>query len=143
MSALADYYRAVELGLGACFRESGPAPHLAETKEKTVTGVIRGVVFGSDQGLVGQFNDMVADFAVKTLAVLPGKLQVWAAGERVPAQHKNAFDRRRPPFRLRVGNSRKRLLNGGAETRPSGGNHVPWNWTELPPWRIGVTLVWS
>ena len=24
--ALADYYRTVELGLGACFRERGPAP---------------------------------------------------------------------------------------------------------------------
>jgi len=29
--------------------------------------VIGAVVFGSDQGLVGQFNDVVADFAVKTL----------------------------------------------------------------------------
>ena len=31
--ALADYYRTVELGLGACFRESGPAPLIAERKE--------------------------------------------------------------------------------------------------------------
>jgi F-type H+-transporting ATPase subunit gamma len=44
------------------------------------------VVFGSDQGLVGQFNDVVADFAVKTLAALPGKSQVWAVGERVHAR---------------------------------------------------------
>jgi F-type H+-transporting ATPase subunit gamma len=41
------------------------------------------VVFGSDQGLVGQFNDVVADFAIKTLAALPGKPEVWAVGERV------------------------------------------------------------
>ena len=34
VSALADYYRTVELGLGACFRESGPAPLIAERKEK-------------------------------------------------------------------------------------------------------------
>ena len=32
VSALADYYRTVELGLGACFRESGPAPLIAERK---------------------------------------------------------------------------------------------------------------
>ena len=32
--ALGDYYRTVELGLGACFRESGPAPLIAEA-EKT------------------------------------------------------------------------------------------------------------
>jgi len=28
--ALADYYRTVELGLGACFRENGPAPLITE-----------------------------------------------------------------------------------------------------------------
>jgi len=43
-------------------------------------------VFGSDQGLVGQFNDVVADYAVKTLAALPGKPEVWAVGERVHAR---------------------------------------------------------
>lgn len=83
VSALTDYYRTVELGLSACFRESGPAPHIGEGKGKTVAGVIRGVVFGSDQGLVGQFNDLVADFAVKKLAALQGRPQVWAVGERV------------------------------------------------------------
>ena len=43
-------------------------------------------MFGSDQGLVGQFNDVVADYAIKTLAALPGKAQVWAVGERVHAR---------------------------------------------------------
>ena len=81
--ALADYYRAVELGLGACFREAAPAPLLVKPKRKTVAGVIGAVVFGSDQGLVGQFNDVVADYAVKTLGSLPAKAEVWAVGERV------------------------------------------------------------
>jgi len=80
VSALADFNRAVELGLGACFRESGPAPL---TPERKVPGVIGAVVFGSDQGLVGQFNDVVADFAIETLAALPGKPEIWAVGERV------------------------------------------------------------
>jgi F-type H+-transporting ATPase subunit gamma len=83
VSALADYYRTVELGLGACFRESGPSPLIAERKGKKVAGAIGAVVFGSDQGLVGQFNDVVADYAVKTLAALPTKAEVWAVGERV------------------------------------------------------------
>jgi F-type H+-transporting ATPase subunit gamma len=83
VSALADYYRTVELGLGAYFRESGPAPLIAERKGKAVAGVIGAVVFGSDQGLVGQFNDVVADYAVKTLAALPTKAEIWAVGERV------------------------------------------------------------
>ncbi|HSO63000.1 MAG TPA: F0F1 ATP synthase subunit gamma, partial [Desulfobacterales bacterium] len=81
-----DYYRTVELGLGACFRESGPAPMMAERKRQTVAGAIAAVVFGSDQGLVGQFNDIVADYSVKTLAALPAKPEVWAVGERVQAR---------------------------------------------------------
>src|SRR5471030_2813289 len=86
VSALADYYRTVELGLGACFRERGLATTQAERKAPVVAGAIGAVVFGSDQGLVGQFNDVIADFAVKTLAALPGKPEVWAVGERVQAR---------------------------------------------------------
>ena len=78
--ALGDYYRTVELGLGACFRQSRPAAPIAKRKGQTDAGAIGAVVFGSDQGLVGQFNDVVADFAVKTLAALPGKPEVWAVG---------------------------------------------------------------
>jgi len=84
--ALGDYYRTVELGLGACLRASQPVPPVAHRKGQTDTGAIGAVVFGSDQGLVGQFNDVVADYAVKTLAALPGKLEVWAVGERVHAR---------------------------------------------------------
>jgi F-type H+-transporting ATPase subunit gamma len=84
--ALADYYRTVELGLGACFRKSGPAPLIQERKRPKVAGMLGAVVFGSDQGLVGQFNDVVADFAIKALAALPGNPRVWAIGERVHAR---------------------------------------------------------
>jgi F-type H+-transporting ATPase subunit gamma len=84
--ALGDYYRTVELGLSACFRESKPAPPVVKRKGQADTGAIGAVVFGSDQGLVGQFNDVVADYAVKTLAALPGKPEVWAVGERVYAR---------------------------------------------------------
>jgi F-type H+-transporting ATPase subunit gamma len=59
---------------------------IAERKRQTVAGAIGAVVFGSDQGLVGQFNDVVADYAVKTLAVLQGEPRIWAVGERVHAR---------------------------------------------------------
>jgi len=88
--ALGDYYRTVELGLGACFRESGSAPLIAERKRQTHAGTIGAVVFGSDQGLVGQFNEVVADYAVKTLAALSAKPEVWAVGERVYTRLKDA-----------------------------------------------------
>ncbi len=83
--ALADYDRTVQLGLSACLRESAPAAPTSERKGQTSAAPIGAIVFGSDQGLVGQFNEVVADFAVKTLAALPGKPQVWAVGERVQA----------------------------------------------------------
>lgn len=81
--ALADYDRAVELGFGACLRQGDSAAMMVEQKGHTAAGAIEAVVFGSDQGLVGQFNDVVADFAVKTLGTLPGPARVWAVGERV------------------------------------------------------------
>ena len=88
--ALGDYYRSVELGLSICFRKSAPAALVPEAKGRTGEGSVGAVVFGSDQGLVGRFNDVVADYAVKTLAALPGKPRVWAVGERVHARLKDA-----------------------------------------------------
>ena len=84
--ALGDYYHTVEIGLGACFRKSGPAPLGSERKGQKMASAIGAVVFGSDQGLVGQFNDVVADYAVKALAALSAKPEVWAVGERVRAR---------------------------------------------------------
>ena len=84
--ALADYYRTVELGLGACLRRNELAALMPERKRQTDAGAVGAVVFGSDQGLVGQFNDVVADYAITTLAALPGTPQVWAVGERVHAR---------------------------------------------------------
>jgi F-type H+-transporting ATPase subunit gamma len=84
--ALAGYYRSVELGLGACFRTYEPVAAMAQRRAPTHAGVIKAIVFGSDQGLVGQFNDVVADYAIKTLGALPGKCHVWAVGERVHAR---------------------------------------------------------
>src|SRR5471030_2637846 len=86
VAALGDYYRTVELGLGVCLRAREPAAPEPKPKGRAETGAIGAVVFGSDQGLVGQFNDVVADFAIKSLAALPGQPRVWAVGERVHAR---------------------------------------------------------
>ncbi|MBD1399497.1 F0F1 ATP synthase subunit gamma [Pelovirga terrestris] len=84
--ALGDYYHTVELGLGVCFRDADSSGLMTGETKQTNKGVIEAVVFGSDQGLVGQFNDLVADYAVKTLATLTAKANVWAVGERVQAR---------------------------------------------------------
>jgi len=86
VEALGDYYRTVELGLGACLRAHLPVTSGIERTEPPGLVGIGAVVFGSDQGLVGQFNDIVADFALETLTGLPGKPRVWAIGERVGAR---------------------------------------------------------
>ncbi|AKB81152.1 Sodium-transporting ATPase subunit G [Methanosarcina barkeri 3] len=83
VSALSDYYHTVELGLGLCFRKIALMPAVQEGKTQKNTRLIGAVIFGSDQGLVGQFNDIITDYAVKELKALPGKAQVWAVGERV------------------------------------------------------------
>ncbi len=86
VQSLGDYYHTVELGLSVCFRAAGAAAS-EKPKAASSTGAI---VFGSDQGLVGQFNDVVTDFAVKTLAGLTNKSEVWAVGERVRSRLQDA-----------------------------------------------------
>jgi F-type H+-transporting ATPase subunit gamma len=81
--AIGDYYRTVEMGLAVCFRQTGVRTPLLNSTQDSNETVIGAVVFGSDQGLVGRFNDVVAEHAIKTLKALPGKPQVWAVGERV------------------------------------------------------------
>lgn len=79
--ALGDYDQAIELGLSACFQEVDLATRAHSRAGKPAT--ISAIVFGSDQGLVGQFNDVITDFAVKKLSDVAGELKVWAVGERV------------------------------------------------------------
>jgi F-type H+-transporting ATPase subunit gamma len=82
--SLVDYYHTVELGLSAHFRKNKSLTH--QESEPGNASEIDAVVFGSDQGLVGQFNDIVVDYAIQKLAGLPGKPTVWAVGERVHAR---------------------------------------------------------
>lgn len=82
VQSLDEYYRTVQLGLAACLRQGAPLLEGAggRWQRPAATGVI---VFGSDQGLVGQFNDELADFTATVLNGLPGDRIIWAVGERV------------------------------------------------------------
>lgn len=84
--ALVDYDRSVQLGLSVCFRKSGPAVEITESKKRANEGRVGAIVFGSDQGLVGRFNDVVADFALTALAAHTEEPMIWAVGERVHAR---------------------------------------------------------
>jgi F-type H+-transporting ATPase subunit gamma len=80
VEALGQYQRSVELGLSLCvgdahLRATGAAP-----ARDSPTGAL---IFGSDQGLVGRFNEVIGDSAAEFLRKLPGTKTVWAVGERV------------------------------------------------------------
>ena len=88
--SLTGYYRAVELGLAACCREASTVRNetiLTERQSNLMTGAI---VFGSDQGLVGQFNDQLASFVAIELEKQPGAKVAWAVGERIYARLQDA-----------------------------------------------------
>jgi F-type H+-transporting ATPase subunit gamma len=80
--ALQDYERTIELGLGVCLRQLQSAPAVASrSAAPRSTGV---VLFGSDQGLVGRFNELLLEFSEKTCAATHGPIRmVWAIGERM------------------------------------------------------------
>ena len=81
MHSLSDYYHAVELGLSVCLQgidSSQVKPGGVASSAKLIA-----IAFGSDQGLVGQFNDTLADFVLAELNELPGEKTIWAVGERI------------------------------------------------------------
>lgn len=85
VAALGDYARTVDLGLGACFRQDRPTATTAPSRPVVAIWPIHAVVFGSDQGMVGRFNDTVAEYAAQALSAQRQGLQVWAVGERMRA----------------------------------------------------------
>src|SRR5579863_3984648 len=101
--ALADYYRTVELALVVCWRNRLAAAAGKDDQAEpagrpaAASKTVNAIVFGSDQGLVGQFNDLLADFVAQALHALPGEKKVWAVGERV---HSRLADAGLPPVGL-------------------------------------------
>ena len=89
VGSLGDYYRTVELGLVICFQRAGE-PTTTERQWQSKTEAIGAVVFGSDQGLVGQFNDVLSDYASNSLKNFPGEKRIWAVGERMQARLEDA-----------------------------------------------------
>jgi F-type H+-transporting ATPase subunit gamma len=84
VSSLGEYNRTVGLGILAYFREKQTAVLNSKAMVQTKLEPKHcAIVFGSDQGLVGQFNDIISDFVGAYLADLSGETEIWAVGERV------------------------------------------------------------
>ena len=80
VQSLQEYYRTISLGLYACFENEKLSVISNEGNKKDRKTIA--VIFGSDQGLVGRFNDTISSFAQETLKDLPGDVEIWAVGER-------------------------------------------------------------
>lgn len=87
--ALADYHRTVQLGLVAFFRQDGAVAG-TERQERVGEKAVGAVVFGSDQGLVGKFNEELTDFTVAGLGALPGEKIIWVVGARLHSRLKDS-----------------------------------------------------
>jgi F-type H+-transporting ATPase subunit gamma len=83
VESLADYRRTIDMGLQIVLKSRPEI--LAGLREPPGTRV-GAIVFGSDQGMAGQFNEQIADFVVRTLDELPGspgEHRILAMGDRV------------------------------------------------------------
>ncbi len=91
VAALGDYARTVELGLGVCLRSVAQEGADARVPSRQADiPVVHAVVFGSDQGLVGRFNEVVVEHALAQLAPSAATAHLWAVGERVQARLQDA-----------------------------------------------------
>jgi F-type H+-transporting ATPase subunit gamma len=80
--SLGDYTRTIELGLSLCLRHpEGAADRSGQGDDDPLRAIA--VVFGSDQGLVGLFNERVAGTAAGKLSPLGARCAVLPVGERI------------------------------------------------------------
>ncbi len=80
VKALSSYECNLQQGLGACFRAAGVESKRQACISESGVGAI---VFGSDQGLVGQFNGLLCSYVGQKLGEHPGPKTLWAVGERM------------------------------------------------------------
>lgn len=79
---LNDYYSNIELGIAVYInrvQDHKEANAYADNAERTSVAI----VFGSDLGLVGRFNDVLADFCTKSLKTIDGRKEIWAVGKQI------------------------------------------------------------
>lgn len=93
VQSLQDYYRTISLGLYACLLNEKIS--VLPNKENNKGQQTIAVIFGSDQGLVGRFNDIITTFTQESLKEISGEIEIWAVGERpysllLDAGHKSA-----------------------------------------------------
>jgi F-type H+-transporting ATPase subunit gamma len=84
VASLEDYFNTVALGFIAYLKEEAidkiyETDHIRKNKDISICAI----VFGSDQGLVGQFNDSMADYIYHSFKLWQGEKEIWVVGERL------------------------------------------------------------
>lgn len=83
VTAVAEYYRTVELGLQVVMRDTVELP-----PSPADAGARAAVIFGTDHGLCGHFNEDIAAFAAQNIGdaeTADGELRLLVVGARVSA----------------------------------------------------------
>jgi F-type H+-transporting ATPase subunit gamma len=91
VQALADYYRTMELGLHVVLQDMESPPSPAHRRGETRR--LAAIVFGSDHGLCGRFNEDIAAYALQRMAASaasPEGRRLLAVGSRVAANLEQA-----------------------------------------------------
>lgn len=101
IASLDSYYQAVQMGLAECLRRQ-QAPADALDGKPAAGTAITAIVFGSDQGMVGQFNDAMLAFVLTTIAPMPEKKVVFPVGERIATLLADSTMKAGPGFALPI-----------------------------------------
>ena len=86
--SLAEYNKTIELGLQIMLQNNESRMTAKKTEEK---GSLGAIVFGSEQGLCGKFNDIIARYALDRIAEMHHEeRRILAVGSRVLARLEDA-----------------------------------------------------
>lgn len=83
--SLEEYFHSVEMGLQAALRTH---PHTGRQKEPRTTLII---IFGSDQGMAGRFNEALVEFVQEQLDPQKQRVLVWVSGIKMHGLVEDTF----------------------------------------------------
>lgn len=84
VSSLGNYHHSIALGMKVYLNSNNQVLAQSEVGVKPAHQKrICAIVFGSDQGLVDQFNESLTSYVATRLWEMPGEKEIWAIGERV------------------------------------------------------------
>ncbi len=81
--SIEDYYHTVKLSLGAYFRNYSSDVLFKGDVNQKEGNVVGAIIFGGDNGLVGQFNELITDYSLDHLSRFSDDVRVWTVGEGV------------------------------------------------------------